>query len=103
MPKLNAAANLAMSIIDQDYVGDITIISPSPLWSLTKALRQLSVEDMRRFVELGEEETWPKIEMIRNQTRISLTLGEINRRFQDLTARPAQGGGRSPRRASPKR
>lgn len=103
VPKLNAAANLAMSIIDQDYVGDITIISPSPLWSLTKALRQLSVEDMRRFVELGEEETWPKIEMIRNQTRISLTHGEINRRFQDLTARPAQGGGRSPRRASPKR
>lgn len=91
VPKLNAAANMAMSILDQEYAGDITIVSPSPLWSLSKALSQLSVEDMRRFAELGEQETWPKIEKIRNQTRISLTLGEINRDFQAVPGKLARG------------
>ena len=84
VPQLNAAANMAMSVLDQEYVGDITIVSTSPLWSLRKALRQLSLKDMCDFVAIGERETWPKMEMIRNQTRISQTLGAINRKHHKL-------------------
>ena len=39
------------------------------------------------FVAIGERETWPKMEMIRNQTRISQTLGAINRDYHTLPAK----------------
>ena len=73
-PGLNGVANMTMSIIDQDYGGDITIVNPPRLWSLAKVLSQLSLEEMADLIATGEVTSWPKIEMIRTQTRISRTL-----------------------------
>jgi NTE family protein len=73
-PGLNGLANMTMSIIDQDYGGDITIVNPPRLWSPAKILSQLSLEDMTDLIATGAAMSWPKIEMIRTQTRISRTL-----------------------------
>jgi TAG lipase / steryl ester hydrolase / phospholipase A2 / LPA acyltransferase len=73
-PALNGIANMTMSVIDQDYGGDITIVNPPRLWSPAKMLSQLSLEDMTDLIATGEATSWPKIEMIRTQTQISRTL-----------------------------
>ena len=77
-PQLNAAVTMGMSILDQEYVGDITMINPVQFASLKKGLSQLSVTEMCDLVRSGERETWPKIEMIRNQTVIARTLTKLN-------------------------
>lgn len=82
-PALNGLANMTMSIIDQDYGGDITIVNPPRLWSPAKILSQLSVEDMTDLIATGEAMSWPKIEMIRTQTRISRTLTRCRHALAD--------------------
>lgn len=76
-PMLNAAANMAKSVIDQEYGGDITIMNPPRLWSMRKVLSRLSVAEMAELILIGERATWPRLEMIRNQTLISKTLTRI--------------------------
>jgi len=73
-PALNGLANMTMSVIDQDYGGDITIINPPRMWSPNKILSQLSLAEMEDLIATGERMTWPKVEMIRTQTKISKTL-----------------------------
>ncbi|MGL4542589.1 MAG: DUF3336 domain-containing protein, partial [Polymorphobacter sp.] len=76
-PALNGLANMTMSIIDQDYGGDITIVNPPRLWSPSKILSQLSFDEMEDLIATGEAMTWPKIEMVRTQTSISKTLSRL--------------------------
>jgi len=65
------------NVITQDYTADINIIPRQRLWNPSKLLAILSEEDTRALVEEGERATWPRIEMIRNCTRISRTLDAI--------------------------
>jgi NTE family protein len=83
VPQLNAAVTMGMSMLDQEYVGDITIINPVQFASLAKGLSQLSRKEMTDLVKSGEQETWPKLEMIKNQTIISRTLTEITHKFRN--------------------
>lgn len=76
-PRLNSMANMALSVINQDYTGDINIIRPTMFWSPSKLLSNLPVEDITELIQLGERTTWPKIEMVRTQTKISQTLDRI--------------------------
>ena len=78
-PTLNRMASMTMTIIEQDYGGDINIVNPPRLWGLNKVLGQLSVAEMQDLVETGERETFPRLEMIRTQTSISQTLSRILR------------------------
>ncbi len=83
-PRLNTATSIAMSVLDQEYVGDITIINPPRPRMIAKGLSQLTLAEMAELVALGEQETWPKIEMLRNQTGISRALVEINTAFESV-------------------
>lgn len=76
-PRLNSMANMTLSVINQDYTGDINIIRPTMFWSPAKILSDLSVEEIGELIQLGERTTWPKIEMVRTQTKISQTLDRI--------------------------
>jgi len=76
-PRLNSMANITLSVINQDYTGDINIIRPAMFWSPSKILSNLPLEDISELIDLGERTAWPKIEMIRTQTKISQTLGRI--------------------------
>ena len=76
-PRLNTMANIALSVVNQDYTGDINIIRPSMFWSPAKILSNLPIDDIRELIDMGERTTWPKIEMVRTQTKISQTLDRI--------------------------
>ncbi len=76
-PMLNSVANMTMQIINQDYGGDINIVRPPRFWSPAKILGRLSPDEIEDLVNTGEHSTWPRLEMIRTQTRISQTLSRI--------------------------
>ena len=77
VPPLNSLANLARSVINQEYTGDINIIRPPKFWSPTKILSDLRQEDIDELVDTGQRTAWPKIEMVRTQTAISRALEGI--------------------------
>ncbi|MEH6636310.1 MAG: patatin-like phospholipase family protein, partial [Halioglobus sp.] len=71
------AANTLVSIVNQDYVGDINILPRNRFHNPFKLLARLSTEEVMKLVASGERSAWRKIEMIRTQTRISSTLDKI--------------------------
>jgi TAG lipase/steryl ester hydrolase/phospholipase A2/LPA acyltransferase len=76
-PPLKRASNLALSVINQDYIGDINIMPSSRWYNPFRVLAFLTEKEIRDLFIAGEKATWPKIEMIRIQTRISRTLDRI--------------------------
>jgi len=76
-PRLNSLTNMSLSLINQDYTGDINIVRPPMFWGPSKILSNLPIEDIAELIDLGERKTWPKIEMVRTQTKISQTLDRI--------------------------
>ena len=76
-PRLTKLTNVAMSVINQDYIGDINILPPRRFFNPFRILAFLSEDEILDLVDAGERATWPHIEMIRIQTRISRTLEDI--------------------------
>lgn len=76
-PDLNYNINSAMSILMQDYSGDVNILPPAGMVKLWRGMRQPTVSYMQELIDAGERSTWPKIERIRNSTRIAMVLEEI--------------------------
>ena len=66
-----------LSVINQDYMGDINIIPPFRFFNPSRILAHLTEEEIMDLVRVGERSTWPKIEMIRIQTEIGRTLDDI--------------------------
>ena len=89
-PTISRMTNAGLSIINQDYIGDINILPSTRLFNPLKLLAHKSVEEVVELMTMGEKATWPKIEMIRIQTRIGHTLDAILRRF-DRRAPDAAG------------
>ena len=80
-PTVNRLTNVALGIINQDYVGDINILPDKRLFNPLKLLAHRSTEEVIELIAMGEKSTWPKIEMIRVQTQVSRTLSRILRDF----------------------
>ena len=76
-PAINRLTNMALAVINQDYIGDINILPSKRFFNPLKLLAHRSVEEIIELIEMGERATWPKIEMIRIQTRISRRLDKI--------------------------
>jgi NTE family protein len=74
---LNVMTRMAYGLVTQDYTADINIIPRRRFWSPRKLLSVLSEAETRYLISEGEAATWPKVEMIRNCTRISRTLDQI--------------------------
>ena len=81
-PAINRLANVGLSIINQDYVGDVNILPEKRLFNPLKLLAHRSVEEVVELISMGERATWPKIEMIRVQTKIGRKLDRIVRQFE---------------------
>ena len=80
-PTISRVTNAGLSIINQDYVGDINILPSKRLFNPLKLLAHKSVEEVVELMAMGERSTWPKIEMIRVQTKIGRTLDRILQRL----------------------
>lgn len=76
-PTLNRITNTALSVINQDYMGDINIIPPFRFHNPTRILAHLSEQEILDLIRMGERATWPKMGMIRVQTEISRALEDI--------------------------
>jgi len=81
-PALSRMTNLWLSVINQDYVGDINILPANRYFNPFRVLAFLTETEIRDLVRAGEHATWPKVEMIRIQTRISRTLNRILSEFR---------------------
>lgn len=82
-PSLTRYNSIAQSIINQDYVGDINILPPNKYFNPFRLLALRSVSEVMDMIATGEKATWPKIEMIRIQTKISRTLDAIMTGYQE--------------------
>ena len=82
-PRLTKLTNVAMSVLNQDYIGDINILPPRRFFNPFRILAFLSEDEILDLVDAGERATWPHIEMIRIQTRISRTLEEILEEYDE--------------------
>ena len=79
---LNIATRMFFSIATQDYTADINILPRRRFWDPRKLLSILSEGEVQGLIREGELATWPRIEMIRNCTRISRTLDAILDRLE---------------------
>ena len=69
-------------MINQDYVGDINILPSNRFFNPFRVLAFLTEKEIRELIRAGERATWPKVEMIRIQTKISRTLDRILSEFE---------------------
>jgi predicted acylesterase/phospholipase RssA len=58
-------------ILQQRYSGDVSILPRQTPGQLMRMFANLSTQDLQRYIREGERATWPKIERIHVQTRIS--------------------------------
>jgi len=79
---LNLYTRMLYSVATQDYTADINILPQRRFRDPSKFLAQLSEKETMVLISEGEAATWPRMEMIRNCTRISRTLDAILDRLE---------------------
>ena len=79
--RLHAGIELAHTLVQQEYRGDIDIHPRFDLRVYRKLLTNATRKDLAWFVREGERATWPKLAMIRDATRISRCLARCERRL----------------------
>ena len=70
------------SVALQQYTADVNILPSQRLIDPRKVLSHISWEESLALYQDGARTTWPKIELIRNNTRISRRLDEILDHFE---------------------
>lgn len=78
---LSKALNTWSSVISQTYTGDINILPPSRANNPLRLLAYRRDEEIVEMIMNGKRATWPKMEMIRVQTKIGRTLDRILVRY----------------------
>ncbi|MEM7411372.1 MAG: DUF3336 domain-containing protein [Myxococcota bacterium] len=73
---------LWFSVATQDYTSDVNIVPRQRLFSPGRFLSPLSREDASALVSEGERATWPKIELVRNCTKVSRCIDAIRVRLR---------------------
>jgi len=72
----------AHAMASQSYLGDINVQFPFRPLLYRKILSNPSQQDLEMFIRFGEQATWPRMAMIRDQTRISRAFAECIARLQ---------------------
>ncbi len=83
-PRLNRATNIVLSVLNQDYVGDINILPPYKFYNPVRLLTHLPETEIAGLMSMGERAAWPKLEMVRIQTRIGRHLDDVLRQYETL-------------------
>ena len=74
---LNVFVRMAYGIATQDYTADINILPRRRAWNPAKLLSALSAHETEFLIAEGEAAAWPRIERIRNCTRVSRALDTV--------------------------
>lgn len=75
--RLGTVNRVVKSLVNQEHGGDINIIADYKMINPLTVLDSPSEKKVRDLMQRGERCTWPKLEMVRQQTRISQKLREI--------------------------
>ncbi|TAM12565.1 MAG: DUF3336 domain-containing protein [Nevskiaceae bacterium] len=86
----------ANQIMQQQYFGDVTIYPHQTSRQLLHLFSNLTPFELRRFIRDGERATWPQMERIRLQTRISRAFENALVWLKQRGAFDAAGLGRTP-------
>ncbi len=89
IPRVELLYNTFYSVATQTYTGDINIIPRSRVFNPTRLLTNLTEKEIMYLVKEGERATWPRIENIRNCSRISHTLERILEDYERRAVRYA--------------
>jgi TAG lipase / steryl ester hydrolase / phospholipase A2 / LPA acyltransferase len=76
----------AHAMATQTYLGDINVQFPFRPLMYRKLLSNPDREDLETYIRLGEQATWPRLAMIRDQTRISRTFSDCIARLEQACA-----------------
>lgn len=76
----------AHAMATQTYLGDINVQFPFRPLLYRKLLANPGRDDLEMFIRLGEQATWPRLAMIRDQTRISRTFSNCIARLKKACA-----------------
>lgn len=80
---LNRMINMYGSVLSQTYTGDINILPSTRSFNPLNLLSPRTPDEVLQLIKHGERATWPSIEKIRTQTRISRALDQILERYED--------------------
>lgn len=69
--------SMVRALINQEYVGDINVIADHKFINPLSLLEAPDEKRLRKLFDMGERCTWPKLEMIRQQSRISRKLDSL--------------------------
>lgn len=83
-PRIHNVMEHGRLLAEQEYKGDINIHPQINGWMYRRLLANPSVDDLKQYIILGERATWPKIAMVRNQTRTQSTLAACVKRLEKL-------------------
>ncbi len=83
VPEIKRVTNSLLSVMNQSYVGDITILPLTKFHNPFRALSWRTHEEIVGLMDEGERATWPQLERIRIQTLISRTLDPILQSFEE--------------------
>ena len=72
----------------QEFTGDVTILPPLRFGDYMRMLADPTVDDMRRYLQVGQIETWRKLPMLKTRLRIAHALQALQARVVD-----SEGGG----------
>ena len=102
---LRDTLNTAHAVSNQNYAGsDMHIQLPFRPALYAKVLSNPSFKEFKEYIRLGEQATWPRIEMIRDRTRISRLFGTyIGVLMRRIEAAGAPGSKPAPARARTRR
>jgi len=81
-PRLSQLLTFTSSVLAQTYTGDINILPPRRLHNPAQLLSQRTNLEIIELIRHGERATWPKIEAIRVQTKISHALDAIAKNLE---------------------
>lgn len=83
LPRYNLVANMLVSVITQEYTADVNIIPRYRFFDPRKLLSQLNEKQLMNLIREGERATWPRVEMIRNCSRIGEKLDQIVKAYEN--------------------
>ncbi len=85
----------AHAMAHQNYTGDINIHPRFRMTDYTRIMKNPSLDEFKAYILAGEQAIWPKIAVIRAQTRVSRVMRACQKRLQtrlDASETGAQDG-----------
>lgn len=80
------------SIFSQFYIGDINLVPPRKPTNMLRIFKNVTTQEVAQFIALGEHTTWPKLELIRNSTKVSRAFEKCTKKLADIEKRRLQMG-----------